>query len=191
MARSRRASSRTRGNNKTKAAAATTADDNDNNNNAPTAIKSEDTTTTTSNNNATTSAYQATPSDWKNTWGQVRASPYGSCLVQTNHAAAAAAAAAATADATTTTTASINTVREAQEWHAWRHEHFHPLQFPVDGFDHVYGQATIDKIDQHPLGSSSNTNNNDKNNDIDPTNNVSEHDYGSTKMPGMYVVAHE
>jgi hypothetical protein len=59
-------------------------------------------------------------------FGQVRATPYGSCLT--------------------------NNVKEekdtdnqthAPQWSQWRKENFHEEHFPVEGFDHVYGTQTI------------------------------------------------
>jgi hypothetical protein len=57
-------------------------------------------------------------------WGEVRASPYGSCL----------------------------SARDASTFHEWRNEHLPPLQFRKEGFDHVYGQDVIDSIDKTLLG---------------------------------------
>lgn len=59
-------------------------------------------------------------------WGQVRASPFGACL---------------------------DTSREndASEWHDWRAKNLKPIDFPKEGYDHVYGQETIDQVDSQPL----------------------------------------
>ena len=86
-------------------------------------------------------------------WGQVRASPYGSCL----------------------------TKRNAASWHGWRNDHLETLVFPKEGFDHLYGQDTIDQVDQTPLGSQR----------LDKLGMpvkaaVDGHDYGSTKTPGEF-----
>lgn len=59
-------------------------------------------------------------------WGQVRACPFGSCLETTSD-------------------------KNAKEWHEWRENNLKPLDFPKEGFDHVYGQETIDRIDSQPL----------------------------------------
>lgn len=101
-------------------------------------------------------------------WGQVRASPYGACLVQ----------------------------RNAERWHDWRNDFLQPLVFPKEGFGHVYGQGVIDAIDQTPLGSSQLIDQVilDKlgvtSSKILPTVHeqpVDGHDYGSTKTPGTSV----
>ena len=62
-------------------------------------------------------------------WGQVRATPLGSCLP-------------------TTSTSETNT------WNNWRKKNLNPIQYPAAGFEHVYGQSVIDEIDNHTLGSS-------------------------------------
>ena len=45
-------------------------------------------------------------------------------------------------------------ISETAAWHDWRNNNLKPVQYPVGGFDHVYGQSVIDEIDNHPLGSS-------------------------------------
>jgi DNA-directed RNA polymerase III subunit RPC2 len=62
----------------------------------------------------------------KSNWGQVRATPLGSCLQSLN--------------------------KDGEEFHEWRNEHLEPLPFPIEGFDHMHGQATIDAVDNVPLG---------------------------------------
>lgn len=57
-------------------------------------------------------------------WGEVRASPYGSCLSS----------------------------RDASTFQEWRKQHLPPLEFPKEGFDHVYGQDIIESIDNTLLG---------------------------------------
>ena len=64
-------------------------------------------------------------------WGQVRASPFGACLVQNE--------------------AEADENKKASDFHRWRATHLKPLEFPKEGFDHVYGQATIDEVDSTPL----------------------------------------
>jgi DNA-directed RNA polymerase III subunit RPC2 len=107
-------------------------------------------------------------------WGEVRASPFGASLTTT----------------------------DADKWHQWRDTHLPPIQFPVQGFDHVHGQQVIDQIDGHPLGSSadptdadgSSGNANKEGEDEDEDSDVeimepkkkkkpTAHDYGSTKTP--------
>lgn len=57
-------------------------------------------------------------------WGEVRASPYGSCLSS----------------------------RDSSTFQEWRKQHLPPLEFPKEGFDHVYGQDIIESIDNTLLG---------------------------------------
>jgi hypothetical protein len=97
-------------------------------------------------------------------WGQVRASPQGSCL----------------------------TKRNAASWHGWRDAHLDPLVFPLEGFGHVYGQPVIDAVDRTPLGTKKvlekavldklgvPLSKAEEKKDSD------EHDYGQTKTPGMW-----
>jgi DNA-directed RNA polymerase III subunit RPC2 len=40
----------------------------------------------------------------------------------------------------------------AQEWQKWRDEHFEELEFPKEGFDHIYGQDLIHQVDSVNLG---------------------------------------
>lgn len=61
-------------------------------------------------------------------WGQVRASPVGSCLESINR-----------------------DKKDAEEWHDWRSKHLKPIDFPKQNYNHVYGQETIDRIDSQPL----------------------------------------
>jgi hypothetical protein len=97
-------------------------------------------------------------------WGQVRASPYGSCL----------------------------TKRNAAKWHGWRDAHLDPLVFPLEGFGHVYGQPVIDAVDQNPLGANKVLGKAvlDKLgkplSKVEEEKNVDGHDYGATKTPGMW-----
>lgn len=58
-------------------------------------------------------------------WGQVRASPFGACLTSTKES--------------------------DSEWHAWRAKNLAPLEFPRGHFNHVYGQAVIDEVDNTVL----------------------------------------
>ena len=69
-----------------------------------------------------------TPRSASSPWGQVRASPYGSCLDTTQN------------------------VQNASSFHNWRQQHLEPLVFPKEGFDHVNGDATIQRIDNTLLG---------------------------------------
>ena len=94
------------------------------------------------------------------TWGQVRASPSGSCL----------------------------TTRDGEDWHQWRQDHLEPLQFPKEGFHHIYGQDVIQQVDSRPLG-----NRKAKMGDALYAAEVEEEkkvmdgrDYGSTKTTGTY-----
>jgi DNA-directed RNA polymerase III subunit RPC2 len=61
-------------------------------------------------------------------WGQVRASPYGSCLD------------------------SMQKGRDANEALEWRKKNLDPIQAPREGYGHVYGQKGIDEVDQFNLG---------------------------------------
>lgn len=81
-------------------------------------------------------------------WGQVRATPLGSCLSKTS-------------------------ISDTTAWYDWRNANLKPIQYPAEGFDHVYGQSVIDEIDNHALGTGH------KDND----NNTVVHDYGSEKTP--------
>jgi DNA-directed RNA polymerase III subunit RPC2 len=76
--------------------------------------------------------------------GQVRASPYGAQLDEKHSRA---------------------------DWEKWRQEHLPPIDFPVDGYDHAYGQTLIDQVDRTPLGSGEEVTKEDV------------YDYGSTKTP--------
>ena len=64
-------------------------------------------------------------------WGQVRATPFGACLIQNE--------------------AEADENKKATDFHEWRATHLQPLEFPKGNFDHIYGQATIDEIDSTPL----------------------------------------
>jgi DNA-directed RNA polymerase III subunit RPC2 len=86
----------------------------------------------------------------KKSWGQVRASPYGA-----NNASY-----------------SLSILESGDAWHAWRQRNMKPMDFPVEGFDHVHGQATIDAVDNTPLGSVPRK----------ASENII-HDYGSNKTP--------
>jgi DNA-directed RNA polymerase III subunit RPC2 len=102
-------------------------------------------------------------------WGEVRASPYGASL----------------------------TTKNAEKWHQWRNENLAPIQFPAQGFDHVYGQQVIDQIDQHPLGYDPDTADDTADAEKKAASGIKEdpnapkkrkstpmaHDYGSTKTP--------
>jgi len=86
-------------------------------------------------------------------WGQVRATPYGSCL------------------------GSVSGEKDAKEWQEFRKDICPPLQFPREGYGHVYGQTVIDEIDNTPLGHASKE---------PPTGDPAlknPHDFGSTKTP--------
>ncbi len=87
-------------------------------------------------------------------WGQVRASPYGSCLD------------------------SLQEHKDAEEWHGFRKQRLQPLQVPLEGYDHVYGQNVMDAIDKTPLG--------DSKTETSVTGDPAlknPHDFGSTKTP--------
>jgi len=62
-------------------------------------------------------------------WGQVRASPYGSCL-----------------------DSEIHDENDAKEWHGYRAKHLKPLQVPRQGYGHVFGQSVVDEVDNTDLG---------------------------------------
>jgi DNA-directed RNA polymerase III subunit RPC2 len=83
-------------------------------------------------------------------WGNVRASPIGSSASTTN-------------------------INDATAWHAWRDDNLKPLQFPLEGFDHLHGRNVIDEIDNHPLGTSRMHGDEKKQAEV--------HDYGSEKTP--------
>ena len=59
-------------------------------------------------------------------WGHVRATLTGACL-EFDH-------------------------ESAQEWKRWRDEHLEVLDFPKEGFDHIYGQDIISGVDNSNLG---------------------------------------
>lgn len=88
-------------------------------------------------------------------WGQVRATPYGSCLD------------------------SFQADRDATEWHESRKEHLIPLDPPKQGYDHVYGQPTIDQVDGTDLGTAKVS----KEEDVVNAELKHAHDFGSTKTP--------
>jgi DNA-directed RNA polymerase III subunit RPC2 len=83
-------------------------------------------------------------------WGQVRASLLGSCLSKKDRS-------------------------ETSAYHTWRKEHMNPIEYPIEGFDHVHGQNVIDEIDNHPLGTARL--------DLDEKKSKEVHDYGSEKTP--------
>ena len=85
-------------------------------------------------------------------WGEVRASPYGACLTQ----------------------------RNAESWHGWRKTSLTPLEFPREGYGHLYGQEVIDQVDRTPLGTAAF----DKLGDPVKAAAFDGRDYGSTKTPG-------
>jgi DNA-directed RNA polymerase III subunit RPC2 len=84
-----------------------------------------------------------------NQWGRVRGSLLGSRLPTAN-------------------------VNDASAWHGWRKDNMKPIQYPAEGFDHIYGQPVIDEIDNNALGSRT---------DHDEKKNAEIHDYGSEKTP--------
>ncbi|KAL3911671.1 MAG: hypothetical protein SGARI_001534, partial [Bacillariaceae sp.] len=86
-------------------------------------------------------------------WGQVRASPFGSCLD------------------------SYQDGKNLSEWEAWR-QNLPTLDVPKEGYDHVYGQETLDEVDKMDLG--------DGSSHIPATGDAelkNPHDFGSTKTP--------
>lgn len=85
-------------------------------------------------------------------WGQVRASPYGSCLD------------------------SFQEGKDISEWKDWRDVNLKPLDAPRQGYGHVYGQEKIDEVDGMDLGD----NNFGKTATGDPAL-KNPHDFGSTK----------
>jgi hypothetical protein len=75
-------------------------------------------------------------------WGQVRASPTGSCL-----------STPPLQSASNNNNNDINEAQaQAQAFHQWRKDNLQPIEFPAAGFDHIYGQPVIDQVDEHPLG---------------------------------------
>ncbi|KAG7361394.1 DNA-directed RNA polymerase subunit B [Nitzschia inconspicua] len=86
-------------------------------------------------------------------WGQVRASPFGSCLD------------------------SFQDGKSLTEWNQWS-KNLPPLQVPKEGYDHIYGQDLIDLVDNTDLGNGSPdipaTGDKELKNP---------HDFGSTKTP--------
>jgi DNA-directed RNA polymerase III subunit RPC2 len=87
-------------------------------------------------------------------WGQVRASPYGSCLE------------------------SIQEGKDLAAFEGWRTENLKPLDVPREGYGHVYGQEMLNKVDGTPLGKFSA--NVSATGDVGLKN---PHDFGSTKTP--------
>lgn len=89
-------------------------------------------------------------------WGQVRASPYGSCLE------------------------SVHDGKKTSDWDEWRKDHLQPLQVPREGFGHVYGQDVIDRVDGTDLGDATDENHTPATGEGELKN---AHDFGSTKTP--------
>jgi DNA-directed RNA polymerase III subunit RPC2 len=85
-------------------------------------------------------------------WGQVRASPYGSCLD------------------------SFQEGNDVSEFKDWRDANLKPLDAPRQGYGHVFGQEKIDEVDGMDLGD----NNFGKTATGDPAL-KNPHDFGSTK----------
>lgn len=98
------------------------------------------------------------------TWGQVRASPSGSCLTTCNG--------------------------DGEDWHQWRRDHLEPLQFPKEGFHHMYGQDVIQQVDSRPLGNNHKAKMGDAlyvaEEEDDEKKVMDGRDYGSTKTTGTY-----
>lgn len=82
--------------------------------------------------------------------------------------------------------------RDSEEkWSEWRKTNLGPIQTPVEGFSHAYGQDLIDAVDQRPLGFKK---------ILDPITEASlskgkddvavlidsGHEYGSTKSPSTF-----
>ena len=87
-------------------------------------------------------------------WGQVRASPYGSCLD------------------------SMQGRQSQEEWNNWRKENFQPLKVPREGYGHIYGQKTIDEVDGINLGDD------ETDEPITGSSELKNpHDFGSVKTP--------
>ena len=80
---------------------------------------------------ASSALKQKGPSALQQHWGQVRASPFGACLIQNE--------------------AEADENKKATDFHEWRATQLKPLEFPKGNFDHIYGQATIDEVDSTPL----------------------------------------
>jgi DNA-directed RNA polymerase III subunit RPC2 len=89
-------------------------------------------------------------------WGHVRASPLTSAL-------------------------SGSDKKKAEQWHKWREQNLSPLQYPVEGFDHIHGQNIIQQVDETPLGGSSSLDRHQK--EQEENQEYLLHDYGSTKTP--------
>jgi DNA-directed RNA polymerase III subunit RPC2 len=122
--------------------------------------------------------------------GEVRATPFGSLLSSKS----------TSTTSTTTTTGSQSEISPSSKsipdnFHQWRNNNMKTINFPVEGYYHMYGQPTIDTIDQYPLGSNNNmsvvddndneNNNNDNEekksskNAIKNNTNYVVHDYGN------------
>jgi DNA-directed RNA polymerase III subunit RPC2 len=86
-------------------------------------------------------------------WGQVRATPYGSCLD------------------------SIQEGKSLSEWKEWR-KNLPPLQVPRQGYGHIYGQKTLDEVDGTLLGEG-----NPEIPATGDAELKNPHDFGSTKTP--------
>ena len=83
-------------------------------------------------------------------WGQVRASPSGCSLAvkkESNNTATGEG------DRSAGESEAEEGAEAALRWHQWRKDHLPPLDFPLQGFDHVHGQSVIDEVDGTPLGS--------------------------------------
>lgn len=87
-------------------------------------------------------------------WGQVRATPYGSCLD------------------------TIQRGKDPSEWNKFRSDYLKPLNPPREGADHVYGQPTIDEVDGTDLGTSVSSSQTISDSELKHS-----HDFGSTKTP--------
>ena len=101
-----------------------------------------------------------TESEHKFKWGEVRASPYGSCLENFQDK-------------------SPNC--QSKDFQDWRATNLKPIQVPKQGFDHVYGQKVIDEIDSKNLGDYDG--NQEADQWTDPPQLKNPHDFGSSKTP--------
>mmetsp|Transcript_4278 Transcript_4278/g.8185 ORF Transcript_4278/g.8185 Transcript_4278/m.8185 type:complete len:1346 (+) Transcript_4278:111-4148(+) len=63
-------------------------------------------------------------------FGKVRGSPYGACLDRS--------------DLSTDAQSQQEHKLRTKQWKEWRDKNFEPLEFPVEGFDHMYGKKYID-----------------------------------------------
>lgn len=66
-------------------------------------------------------------------FGKVRGTPYGSCVEND----------------TTESESKEEVTERTDQWKQWRKKNFDPIQFPVEGFEHMYGRKDIDEQENY------------------------------------------